>query len=249
MASENVSIARGVKSNLPTAKTPGRINIATDTGEMFVDDSSSSRVQIKDTTKISFTESQTLTDAQKQTARTNIDADSKVVVTFNFSVSPATITDPEGYDGAKILADIQAGKSVYAKVNKTGSTVTGAVLPYYSGADSTNTTSGGFLYFRSAAPSLSAGSDYKSLYFPSIRVYVQGTGAVNPAPYNLDEGLVDVATYGYTRNKFSAIDTELSKITWDSEGNATFSGNVSATNFIGDGSGLTNIASAEWIEF
>lgn len=38
MASENVSIARGVKSKLPTSKIPGRINIVTDTGEMFVDD-------------------------------------------------------------------------------------------------------------------------------------------------------------------------------------------------------------------
>lgn len=246
---EKVKFRRGLSTDLPAEKVAGTFLVETDTGTMYVDDSTTSRVQIKDSTKVSYIESQTLTDAQKQTARNNIDADSKVVVTFNFSVSPATITDPEGYDGAKILADIQAGKSVYAKVNKTGSAATGAVLPYYSGADSTNTTSGGFLYFRSAAPSLSAGSDYKSLYFPCIRVYVQGTGTVNPAPYNLDEGLVDVATYGYTRNKFSAIDTELSKITWDSEGNATFSGNVSATNFIGDGSGLTNLASAEWIEF
>lgn len=162
---------------------------------------------------VSYIDSQSLTEAQKKTARNNIDADSKVVVTFNFSVSPAVITDPEGYDGAKILADIQAGKSVYAKVNKTGSQVNNAVLPYYSGADSTNTTSGGFLYFRSAAPSVSTSGDYKSLYFPCIRVYVQGTGTVNPAPYNLDEGLVDVATYGYTRNKFSSIDTNIDNLT------------------------------------
>ena len=74
MASENVSIARGVKSKLPTSKIPGRINIVTDTGEMFVDDSSSLRVQIKDTTKISFTESQILTETQKAQARSNIGA-------------------------------------------------------------------------------------------------------------------------------------------------------------------------------
>ena len=94
MASENVSIARGIKSKLPTAKTPGRINIATDTGEMFVDDNSSSRVQIKDSTKVSYTESQTLTDAQKQTARNNIGVDKinvieKIVET---SLENATIT-------------------------------------------------------------------------------------------------------------------------------------------------------------
>ena len=163
---------------------------------------------------VSYIDSQSLTEEQKKTARNNIDADSRVVVTFNFSVSPATITDPEGYDGAKILADIQAGKSVYAKVNKTGSQVNNAVLPYYSGADSIDTTSGGFLYFRFATISMSTASgDYKSLYFPCIRVYVQGTGAVNPYPYNLDEGLVDVAIYGYTRNKFSSIDTDIDNLT------------------------------------
>ena len=38
---------------MPNNKVPGRILIATDTGEAYVDDTSTSRVQIQDTTKIS----------------------------------------------------------------------------------------------------------------------------------------------------------------------------------------------------
>lgn len=244
MAKENVTIARGLKANVPTTMTPGRINVATDTGEMFVDDTTSSRVQIKDSTKISFTESQTLTDTQKDKARTNIDADSKVVVTFDFSVSPAVITDPEGYDGAKILADIQSGKSVYAKVGKRPSSSgvsAGAVLPYYSGAESTNTTSGGFLFFRSAAPSFSAGGEYQSLYFPCIRVYVQGTGDINPYPYSLEDNLVDVAKYGYTRNKFNTIENTYAT----KEALADVYTNVSVSNWTPDETFTTTITGSD----
>lgn len=51
MANEQVSIKRGLKANIPSTKTAGQILVATDTGEMFVDDSTSSRIQIKDPTK------------------------------------------------------------------------------------------------------------------------------------------------------------------------------------------------------
>lgn len=51
MANEQVSIKRGLKANIPGTKTAGQILVATDTGEMFVDDTTSSRIQIKDPTK------------------------------------------------------------------------------------------------------------------------------------------------------------------------------------------------------
>lgn len=53
MPREEVSFARGTKSTMPQAKVPGRLLIATDTGEAYVDDTSTSRVQLKDTTKVS----------------------------------------------------------------------------------------------------------------------------------------------------------------------------------------------------
>lgn len=46
MANEQVSIKRGLKANIPDTKVAGQILVATDTGEMFIDDSSSSRIQI-----------------------------------------------------------------------------------------------------------------------------------------------------------------------------------------------------------
>ena len=116
MASENVSIARGVKSKLPTSKIPGRINIVTDTGEMFVDDSSSLRVQIKDTTKISFTESQILTETQEAQARSNIGAvnadESEEVTTALISTNITNTSTNNELAGAKAVYDAISNNSL-----------------------------------------------------------------------------------------------------------------------------------------
>ena len=53
MPREEVSFARGKKSTMPSNKVPGRLLIATDTGEAYVDDTTTSRVQLKDSTKVS----------------------------------------------------------------------------------------------------------------------------------------------------------------------------------------------------
>ena len=53
MAREEVSFARGSKATIPSDKVPGRLLVATDTGEAYVDDTTTSRVQLKDTTKVS----------------------------------------------------------------------------------------------------------------------------------------------------------------------------------------------------
>ena len=53
MPREEVSFARGAKSAMPNDKVPGRLLIATDTGEAYVDDTTASRVQLKDSTKVS----------------------------------------------------------------------------------------------------------------------------------------------------------------------------------------------------
>ena len=53
MPREEVSFARGTKSTIPDTKVPGRLLIAVDTGEAYVDDTTESRVQLKDSTKVS----------------------------------------------------------------------------------------------------------------------------------------------------------------------------------------------------
>ena len=53
MAREEVSFARGSKAAIPSDKVPGRLLVATDTGEAYVDDTTNSRVQLKDSTKVS----------------------------------------------------------------------------------------------------------------------------------------------------------------------------------------------------
>ncbi len=46
MANERVIFRRGTSTTLPSEKVPGTIYITTDTGEMFVDDTTDSRVQV-----------------------------------------------------------------------------------------------------------------------------------------------------------------------------------------------------------
>lgn len=52
MAGELVKLKRGTKATMPTAKEAGSILIATDTGEAYVDNSSTERIQLKDSTKL-----------------------------------------------------------------------------------------------------------------------------------------------------------------------------------------------------
>ena len=52
MAGELVKLKRGTKATMPTAKEAGSILIATDTGEAYVDNSSTQRIQLKDSTKL-----------------------------------------------------------------------------------------------------------------------------------------------------------------------------------------------------
>lgn len=49
---ENVVFRRGPSSTIPSTKVPGTILIETDTGRVYVDDTESSRIQLKDDTKL-----------------------------------------------------------------------------------------------------------------------------------------------------------------------------------------------------
>lgn len=55
MANEIVKIDRGLSTNLPSTKDPGRILITTDTNQMYVDDTAENRIHIQDDTKIPLT--------------------------------------------------------------------------------------------------------------------------------------------------------------------------------------------------
>lgn len=54
---EKVKFRRGLSTNLPTDKIAGTVLIETDTGKMYVDDSSTARIEIKDPTKVSLSDS------------------------------------------------------------------------------------------------------------------------------------------------------------------------------------------------
>lgn len=50
---EDVSFSRGPSSTIPETKIPGRLLVETDTGNVFLDDTKESRVQLTDTSKLS----------------------------------------------------------------------------------------------------------------------------------------------------------------------------------------------------
>lgn len=52
MSNENVTFHRGKFKDLPVIKTAGALLVATDTGDVFLDDSNTSRIQLKDSTKL-----------------------------------------------------------------------------------------------------------------------------------------------------------------------------------------------------
>ena len=52
MAKDQVSWKKGLSNDLPQEKNPGTILVATDTGDMYIDDTEASRIQIKDNTKL-----------------------------------------------------------------------------------------------------------------------------------------------------------------------------------------------------
>lgn len=55
MANQRVTFRRGPKSTIPNTKVPGTLLIATDTGEVFLDDTEEIRIQLQDSTKLSLT--------------------------------------------------------------------------------------------------------------------------------------------------------------------------------------------------
>ena len=61
MPIESVIFSRGISTGMPTSIVPGTFLIQTDTGAMFLDDTTASRIQIKDTTKLPLDGSEAMT--------------------------------------------------------------------------------------------------------------------------------------------------------------------------------------------
>ena len=54
MANQRVTFRRGPKATIPDTKVPGTLLIATDTGEVYLDDTEETRIQLQDSTKLSL---------------------------------------------------------------------------------------------------------------------------------------------------------------------------------------------------
>lgn len=130
MANENVVIRRGPSAQIPETKTPGQILIATDTGEMYVDDTADSRVAIggKDPTKLPL-EGGTLTGPLMLPANQNTNSNAAVRYKWVMDQLNSLSTDiSEQISGIQTTVGNAATKSELAgKVDKTV-TVNGQAL-------------------------------------------------------------------------------------------------------------------------
>lgn len=89
MANEQFSIYKGLSSDIPTTKTPGRIWFATDTGEMFVDVNSSTRKQVKGASEETIKQIGTITS----TSQLNNYTDSTKIYLFSIKSESTLITE------------------------------------------------------------------------------------------------------------------------------------------------------------
>ena len=129
MANEKVVFKRGTTTNLPTTKTPGTVLLDITTGAMYVDDTSSSRIQVKDTTKLGKTET---ASAAKKLSNTKAIGSATTPVYFNSS-------------GVPVACTYTLGKSVPSSAVFTDTKVTAVGNHYTPSGGTTTSASGGTL--------------------------------------------------------------------------------------------------------
>lgn len=129
MANEKVVFKRGTTTNLPTTKTPGTVLLDITTGAMYVDDTSSSRIQVKDTTKLGKTET---ASAAKKLSNTTAIGSATNPVYFNSS-------------GVPVACTYTLGKSVPSNAVFTDTKVTAVGNHYTPSGGTTTSASGGTL--------------------------------------------------------------------------------------------------------
>lgn len=129
MANEKVVFKRGTTTNLPTTKTPGTVLLDITTGAMYVDDTSSSRIQVKDTTKLGKTET---ASAAKKLSNTK---------------AIGSATNPVYFDssGVPVACTYTLGKSVPSSAVFTDTKVTAVGNHYTPSGGTTTSASGGTL--------------------------------------------------------------------------------------------------------
>lgn len=129
MANEKVVFKRGTTTNLPTTKTPGTVLLDITTGAMYVDDTSSSRIQVKDTTKLGKTET---ASAAEKLSNTKAIGSATNPVYFNSS-------------GVPVACTYTLGKSVPSSAVFTDTKVTAVGNHYTPSGGTTTSASGGTL--------------------------------------------------------------------------------------------------------
>lgn len=131
MANEKIQFKRGASSNLPSDKTAGQILIETDTGAMYVDDSASSRIQIKDPTKapISHTHPSSDLTTVVPVAKGGTSATDRATALHNL-VKASALTDANGDETYDLNLYTEPGYWYFSGSNVC---TNGPLLTHYAG--------------------------------------------------------------------------------------------------------------------
>ena len=123
MANEKVVLRRGPSSSIPSSKVPGTILIETDTGRAYVDDTESSRIQIKDDTKLPIDGT-----AKKAESDSNGNSLTDRITTLdtNESTGVVTLKNEKGETKGTVVNSLYVDTALSDKIDKVNPTGTGS---------------------------------------------------------------------------------------------------------------------------
>ena len=123
MANEKVVLRRGPSSSIPSTKVPGTILIETDTGRAYVDDTESSRIQIKDDTKLPIDGT-----AKKAESDSNGNSLTDRITTLdtNESTGVVTLKNEKGETKGTVVNSSYVDTALSDKMDKVNPTGTGS---------------------------------------------------------------------------------------------------------------------------
>lgn len=239
MPNDAVVFSRGLAATMPATYQEGRFLLQTDTGALFLDDTASSRIQIKDTTKLSLSggtmtgpinmNSQKITNLANPTA--NNDATNKIFVDTAFQTLEAEVNQ-------QLLAYLQLKGGTMTGILDMGDYRITSLAAPSAGTDAAtkqyvDNVVSGLTPTESYLP-LSGGTMTGTLDMGSNRI----TSLSNPS------NTADAATKGYVDTQVSSITPGISQSTADGRylqltggtlsGNLTISGGYNV-NLNGEG--------------
>ena len=235
MANEKVVLRRGPSSSIPSTKVPGTILIETDTGRAYVDDTESSRIQIKDDTKLPIDGT-----AKKAESDSNGNSLTDRITTLdtNESTGVVTLKNEKGETKGTVVNSSYVDTALSDKMNKVNPTGTGSFslnrqagtpIGEWSFAEGSETTASGEISHAEGYDTTASGSQSHS----------EGTGTTA-------SGMASHAEGDSTTSSGSASHAEGYNTTAENEGAHAEGGHTTASGQDSHAEGISSTASGDY---